>query len=401
MTYITQVDPQRSSRRPYVGAAAFFLLLIVVGVIFLLPKLRHRDELRVEAQTAVGPPVVLATRLKAGDGGGHLEISASVQAFDQTPIFARTSGYVKARYVDIGDHVRQGQLLAVIDDPQTAQALMQARATVAQLKAQLAQAQANSVLSTVTDQRWQSLVHSGVVSQQDADTRHAQAGADTATVAAAQANIAAGEANVRSLTEQASFSRVTAPFAGVILSRAIDNGSLISSGSQTGVTQMFTIGQADKVRVFASVPQANFVGLANGHVAKVAFRELPGQVYTGTIARTSQSIDPGTRTLLVEVDLKNDGHILPGMYATVIFDLPRGGTAPVLLPANALVIRTAGPQAVVLGSDNVAHFRPIVLGRDLGNATEVVSGLKPGDVVVLSPGDSVYEGAKVQPNMQQ
>jgi RND family efflux transporter MFP subunit len=355
----------------------------------------------VEAQTAVGPPVVLATRLKAGEGGGHLEISASVQAFDQTPIFARTSGYVKARYVDIGDQVRQGQLLAVIDDPQTAQALMQAKATVAQLKAQLAQAQANSVLSTVTDQRWQSLVHSGVVSQQDADTRHAQAGADAATVAAAQANIAAGEANVRSLTEQASFSRVTAPFAGVILSRAIDNGSLISSGSQTGVTQMFTIGQADKVRVFASVPQSNFVGLANGHVAKVAFRELPGQVYTGTIARTSQSIDPGTRTLLVEVDLKNDGHILPGMYATVIFDLPRGGTPPVLLPANALVIRTAGPQAVVLGSDNVAHFRPIVLGRDLGNATEVVSGLKPGDVVVLSPGDSVYEGAKVQPNMQQ
>ncbi len=379
MTYTTQVDPQRPSRRPYVGAAAFFLLLIVVGVIFLLPKLRHRDELRVEAQTAVGPPVVLATRLKTGDAGGHLEISASVQAFDQTPIYARTSGYVKARYVDIGDRVRQGQLLAVIDDPQTAQALMQAKATVAQYKAQLAQMQANSVLSTVTDQRWQSLVKSGVVSQQDADQRHAQAGADTATVAAAQANIAAGEANVRSLTEQASFSRVTAPFAGVILSRAIDNGSLISSGSQTGVTQMFTIGQADKVRVFASVPQANFVGLSDGHVAKVAFRELPGQVYTGTIARTSQSIDPGTRTLLVEVDLKNDGHILP----------------------NALVIRTAGPQAVVLGSDNVAHFRPIVLGRDLGNATEVVNGLKPGDVVVLSPGDSVYEGAKVQPNMQQ
>jgi len=402
MTQTMQADPQRSNRRPYVGAVAFFLVLIVVGILFLLPKLRQRDELRVEAQAAAGPPVVLATRLTSGQTGGHLEISASVEAFEQTTVYARTSGYVKARYVDIGDHVRKGQLLAVIDDPQTAQALMQAKATVAQLKAQLAQAQANSVLSTVTDQRWQSLVSSGVVSQQDADQRHAQAGADTANVAAAQANIAAGEANVRSLTEQASFARVTAPFDGVILSRAIDNGSLISSGSQTGVTQMFTIGQADKIRVFASVPQSNFVGLITGHVAKVTFRELPGQVYTGTIARTSRSIDPGTRTLLVEVDLKNDGRILPGMYATVIFDLPHGGGgAPVLLPANALVIRMAGPQAVVLDGDNVAHFRAIVLGRDLGTATEVVSGLKPGDVVVLSPGDSVYDGAKVQPNMQQ
>jgi RND family efflux transporter MFP subunit len=339
--------------------------------------------------------------LKAGDAGGHLEMPATVQAFDQTPIYARTSGYLKARYVDIGDRVRQGQLLAVIDDPTTMQSLMQAKATVAQLKAQLAQAQANSVLSTVTNKRWQDLQEQGVVSQQDADTKRAQAGADDATVAAAQANIAAGEANVRNLTEQASFSRVVAPFGGVILSRGVDVGSLISAGSQTGVTQLFTIGQADKVRVFANVPQANSAGLGDRQMAKVTFREIPGKVYTGTVARTSQSIDTGTRTLLVEVDLKNDGHILPGMYATVIVDSPRGGPAPVILPANALVVRTSGPQAVVLDSNNVAHFRSITLGRDLGVATEVTGGLSPGDVVVLSPGDSVVDGAKVQPNMQQ
>jgi RND family efflux transporter MFP subunit len=339
--------------------------------------------------------------LKAGDAGGHLEMPATVQAFDQTPIFARTSGYLKARYVDIGDHVRQGQLLALIDDPTTTQSLLQAKATVAQLKAQLAQAQANAVLSAVTNKRWQDLVQQGVVSQQDADTKLAQAGADDATVAAAKANIAAGEANVRNLTEQASFSRVIAPFSGVILSRGVDVGSLISAGSQTGVTQLFTIGQADKVRVFANVPQSNSSGLSNGHPAKVTFRELPGKVYTGTVARTSQSIDTGTRTLLVEVDLKNDGHILPGMYATVIVDSPRSGPPPVILPANALVVRTSGPQAVVLDSNNVAHFRSIVLGRDLGTVTEVIGGLNPGDVVVLSPGDSVVDGAKVQPNMQQ
>jgi RND family efflux transporter MFP subunit len=401
MTHTPPVEYQRSSRTPYIGAVLFFLVLLVIGVLALMPKLRHKDQLLVEAQEAVGPPVVLATKLKSGDAGGHLEIAATVQAFDQTPVFARTSGYVKARYVDIGDHVRQGQLLAVIDDPQTAQALLQAKATVAQLKAQLAQAQANAQLSAVTNQRWQGLVKDGVVSKQDADQKYAQAGADVATVAAAQANIAAGEANVRNLAEQESFSRVTAPFAGVILSRSIDTGSLISSGSQSGVTQMFTIGQFGTVRVFASVPQASAGGLFAGHAAKVTFRELPGQVYTGTVARTSQSLDPGTRTLLTEVDLKNDGRILPGMYATAIFDLPRGTVAPVLLPANALVIRTAGPQAVVLDSNNVAHFRPIVLGRDLGNATEVISGLKAGDIVVLSPGDGVVEGAKVEPNMQQ
>jgi RND family efflux transporter MFP subunit len=344
--------------------------------------------------------MVLATKLKDGEAGGHIELPATVQAFNQTPIYARTSGYVKARYVDIGDRVRRGQLLAEIDDPQTTQALMQARATVLQQKAQLQQMLANAALSKVTNERWQGLVKEGVVSHQDADQRLAQAEADVANVEAAKANIAAGEANVRSLSEQASFARVTAPFDGVILSRGIDRGTLISSGSQNSVTEMFTIGQADKVRVFTNVPQASAVGLANGHVAKVTFRELPGKVYTGTVARTSQSIDTNTRTLLVEVDLKNDGRILPGMYATAIFDLPRGGQTPVLLPANALVIRLAGPQAVVVDSNDIAHFRSIVLGRDLGTATEVVSGVKAGDVVVLSPGDTVTDGAKVQPQMQ-
>ena len=397
----TQAAPERPNRTPYFGAAAFFVVLIVIGGIALLPKLRRRDELRVEAEGASGPPVVLATRLKAGSANGQVEISASVEAFDQTPIYARTSGYVKARYVDIGDHVKQGQLLALIDDPQTAQSLMQAKATLAQLEAQLAQAEANAQLSKVTDERWRSLEGAGVVAHQDADQKRAQAGADAAAVAAARANIAAGEANVRSLTEQASFARVVAPFSGVILSRGIDTGSLISSGSTTGVTQIFSIGQSDKVRVFASVPQSSAVGLRQGQAARVAVRELPGQSFTGIIARTSQSIDPGTRTLLVEVDLKNDGRILPGMYATVMLDTPQGRMAPVLLPANALVIRMAGPQALVIDENNIVHFRPIVLGRDIGPVTEVVGGLKAGDMVVLSPGDAVVDGAKVQPNIQQ
>ena len=390
-----------ASRSPYVAATAFFLLLIAVGAVALIPKLRHRDTLRTEATEAAGPPIVLATRLIAGDRNSRLELPATIQAFEQTTIFARTSGYIKDRYVDIGDHVRKGQLLAVIEDPQTAQSLLQAEATLAQTKAQLLQAQANAELSTVTNTRWQSLVKAGVVAQQDADQKRAQSGADLAAVTAAQANITANQANVASLTQQASFSRVVAPFDGIVLSRSIDRGSLISVGSQNSVQPLFTIAQSNTVRVFANVPQANTVGLHTGDTAQVAVRELAGQTFPGTITRTSSSLDPGTRTLLVEVDLKNDGRILPGMYATVRFDLPPTATPPVILPANALVIRTAGPQAVVLDANNLAHFRAVTLGRDLGSETEVLSGLKPGDIVVLSPGDDVIEGAKVKPELQK
>lgn len=401
MTQNPQSARQTSTGRgPYIGAVAFFLLLIVIGIVALLPRLRHNEDLRVQAREATGPPMVLATHLKSGLDAGRLDLSASVQAFEQTPVYARTSGYVKARYVDIGDHVRRGQLLALIDDPQTAQTLLQAKATVAQLRAQLAQTQANAHLSSVTDQRWVALVKQGVVSQQDADQKHAQAGVDAANVNAAQANIAAGEANVQNLTTQVAFSRVTAPFDGIILTRSIDAGSLISAGSGITVTQMFSIGQPSTVRVFASVPQASASGLHSGQAAKVTFREIPGQVYTGIVTRNSNSLDPGTRTLLLEIDLKNDGRILPGMYANVSLDIPRSGPAPVMLPANALVVRTAGPQAIIVDANNVAHFRPIVLGRDFGTQIEVTSGLKPGDTVVLSPGDAVVDNGKVQPNLQ-
>jgi RND family efflux transporter MFP subunit len=401
MTTPTTDQTKSGGSGPYIAVVAFFLLLMVVGGFALLPKLRHREDLKDDAQATLGPPLVLVTKLKAAPPGSKLEMPASVQAFDQTPVFARTSGYLKARYVDIGDHVRNGQLLAVIEDPQTDQSLIQAKATVVQLHAALVLAQANARLSGIQNDRWQALVKQGVVAQQDADTKLAQAGVDEASVAAAQANIAAGEANVRSLTEQAGFERVVAPFDGVIQTRSIDVGSLISSGSQTGVTQMFTIGQVDKVRVFASVPQSDSIGVLAGQVARVTFREIPGHVYTGTLTRTSQSIDPSTRTLLLEIDLKNDGHILPGMYATVEADVPPGGPPPVMLPQNALVVRTAGPQAVVLDSDNVAHFRSLVLGRDEGSGTEVVGGLNAGDLVVLSPDDSVTDGTKVKPTLQQ
>ena len=391
------MDPNPPRRTPVALAGGSFLLLILLGGAFLIPRFRHKDVLVEETRITSGPPPVEVATIALGTQTGRLELPGSVQAFEQTPIYARTSGYVTHRYVDIGDHVQSGQLLATIDDPQTAQQLRQAQAAVLQLKAQLAQADANAKLTTLNDQRYDELYKQGVVSLQTAQTQEAQSGANDATVQAARANIAAGEANVLSLQQQAGFSRVLAPFAGTILTRGIDTGSLISAGSATTVTQLFSIAQSGTVRVFTNVPQSNAPAAMSAHIAQVTFRELPGQVFTGNVTRTSSSIDPASRTLLTEIDLPNaNGKILPGMFATVSFDTNRI-SAPLLIPANALVVRTAGPQAFVVDKDNVAHLRNLVLGRDFGTATEVISGLQQGDRVILSPGDGITDNTKVDP----
>ena len=393
----TPADRNPPRRGPVGAAAAAFLLLILIGAAFLVPKLRHREALVDDVRANSGPQPVEVATIAYGSNSGRLELPGTVQAFEQTPIYARTSGYVTKRYVDIGDHVRAGQLLATIQDPQTEQQLRQAQATVLQLKAQLAQARANAKLTTLNNQRYEQLYQQGVVSREAADQQVAQSGANDATVQAAVANISAGEANVRSLQEQAGFSRVIAPFTGIILSRGIDTGSLISAGSSTTVTQLFTIAQADTVRVFTNVPQSNAPAAMGAHTAQVTFRELPAQIFSGKVTRTSSSIDPNSRTLLTEVDLPNaNGKILPGMFATVSFDTSRTDP-PLVIPANALVVRTAGPQAYVVDAQNTVHLRNLVLGRDLGTSTEVISGLKAGDRVVLSPGDAVADGAKVDP----
>ncbi len=397
----TSATQQSTARGAYLAALAAFLLLALLGIAFLLPKLRHRESLVDQARLDAGPPPVVVTKISLGQLSSKLELPGTVQAFQQTPIFARTSGYVSRRYVDIGDHVRAGQILATIEDPQTRQSLSQAQATLMQLKAQLVQAQANAHLATLNNTRNQQLQQEGVISQAAADQFTAQAGVNDATVNAARANIAAGEANVRSLEEQASFSRVTAPFAGVVLSRSIDTGSLISAGSLNSVTQLFTIGQADTVRVFTNVPQSSAPAVMGASTAQVQFRELPGRTFAGKVTRNAAAIDPTSRTLLAEVDLPNaDGKILPGMFATVTF-ATSNAAPPVLIPANALFVRTAGPQTFVVDANHVVHMHNLILGRDFGSNTEVLGGLRQGDMVVLSPSDAITDGTKVDPETQR
>jgi len=392
--------PEPTGKGPFVAAAGGFLLLAVVGVAFLIPKLRHEDDLKERAKAEGGPPTVAVLPVLQGKEHSNLELPGTVQAFAQTPIYARTSGYITRRYVDIGDRVHAGQLLASIEDPQTEQSLRQARATLLQLRAQLLQTQANAKLSTLNNTRGIQLQREGVISQEAADNYAAQAGANDATVEAARANIAAGEANVKSLEEQASFSRVVAPFSGVILSRFIDNGSLITSGSSNSFTQLFTIGQSGTVRVFVNVPQSYAPDVLNAATAQVKFRELPGNTYSGAVTRSSTSIDPASRTLLVEIDLPNkDGRILPGMFAEVTFNV-KNQHPPMLLPGNALVIRTAGPQAYTVDANNTAHIHNLVLGRDYGTSVEVLEGLQAGDHVILTPSDAVRDNGKVEPQME-
>lgn len=376
-----------------------FLLLILIALLFLLPKMRHSDALKADVREQSGPPPVAVSKVLLGQVGSKLEIPGTVQAFAQTPIYARTAGYISKRFVDIGDRVRAGQVLAVIDDPQTQQALRQSQATVMQLKAQLAQARANANLSTINNGRFQQLLQQGVISQAAADQQFATSGANDATVQAALANVAAGEANVRSLEQQASFAKVTAPFAGTVLSRSVDTGSLISAGSATNVTQLFTIGQSATVRVFVNVPQSSAPAVMATNVAEVTFRELPGRVFKGAVTRNANSIDVASRTLLAEIDLPNaDAKILPGMFAAVAFNT-KNLAPPALIPANALFVRAAGPQTYVMDSKHIAHLRNLVLGRDFGTSTEVLSGLKAGDIVVLSPSDSIEDGTLVEPTL--
>lgn len=396
-TRTTPLAREPVGRGPLITAVSGFLLLVLIGAAFLLPKLKHKETLEEDVRANAGPPPVAVAKVALGKATNTLDLPGNVQAFAQTPIFARTSGYITKRFVDIGDHVKAGQLLAIIQDPQTEQSLRQAKANLLQLHAQLLQAEANAKLSTLNNTRNQLLQQQGVISQAAADTSAAQSGANDASVAAAQANIAAGEANVKSLEEQDSFSRVTAPFAGVILSRGIDVGSLITSGSATNVTQLFTIGESGTVRVFVNVPQANAPDVMSAKAARVTFRELPGKVFSGAVTRSAKAIDPVSRTMLVEIDLPNAaGAILPGMYADVNFDT-HDPTPPVLIPANALFVRTAGPQAFVVDNNNIAHLRSLVLGRDFGSFTQVIGGLKAGDLVILSPTDAVGEGTRVDP----
>jgi RND family efflux transporter MFP subunit len=311
-------------------------------------------------------------------------IPGNIRAFDDTPIYARTDGYLKHWYVDIGAHVKAGQVLAQIETPEVDQQLLQARAD-------LVVAQANAKLAETNSTRYQKLLTENAVTKQDTDTYVSQAASTTASVNAMTAN-------VNRLEQLQSFETVRAPFDGVITARNTDIGALINAGAGTAPQELFHIAAVDRLRVYVAVPEIYSPLAQNGAKATLTFDEFPGQIFQGTIVRNDNSINPASRTLNVEVDIGNaQNRVKPGAYALVHLKLPRGTdiAESFTLPANTLLFRAEGLRVGVV-RDGKAQLVPITIGRDYGDTVEVIAGLKAGDQVIVNPADSLTSGTPVQ-----
>jgi RND family efflux transporter MFP subunit len=326
------------------------------------------------------------------DSGSKITISlpATTTAFEAANIFARTSGYIEKRYVDIGDRVKTGDLLADITAPELDHQIAQAKATLAQDQATLQQAQASRELAQVTNTRDSNLVQKGWLTLQQGDNDRLTLKAQQAAEGVAQSNIAAQEAQIRILGQEKDYQRVVAPFDGVITQRNIDNGSLVQSQS----TFMFTLMHPDVIRTQVYVPQDAAFGVAPGIDAVVHVPEIPNRSFPGTVTRIASALQPGSRTLLTEVDVPNpDGALSPGIYCTVELFIPRK-TPSMIIPADAIIFDENGQRVAVVENGTV-HMQKITVARDFGTEVEVHDGVKPGDQVILNPMVNLAEGSKV------
>ena len=355
------------------------LLVAAALAVGLLPRLNAHESLR-QAQV-LNIPTVSVTKAKAGAAAQELVLPGNVEAFIDTPIYARTNGYLKRWYADIGAKVKAGQLLAEIETPEVDDQLQQARAD-------LATAQANYELANRTATRWTELGASGIVSKQDLDQAQSNAQARLAAVQSAKFNVSR-------LEKMQSFKRIYAPFGGIITARNVDVGALIDAGGGGGKA-MFHIAAADRLRVYVQVPQAYSHEAVPGVPAELTLAEFPGRKFPAKLERTTQSIDRTTRSMLVEVVVDNrSGELLPGAYAQVHFKLTRSAPA-LVVPVNTLLFRPEGTQLAVVGPDQRVVLRTVALGRDFGTEVEVVSGLEAADAVILNPSDALTAGVQVR-----
>jgi RND family efflux transporter MFP subunit len=371
------------------GLAAAVVVLGIVIYAGIHERAHAETTLGIRTEQAAVPTVnvVLPT---PGAASQEIVLPGNTQPFNDTPIYARTNGYLKRWYVDIGAHVQQGQLLAEIDTPEIDQQLEQARAD-------LKNAQANEQLAQITATRWQNLLKTDSVSKQETD----QAVSD---LAARQASVDSMTANVHRLEELQSFEKVYAPFAGVITARNTDIGALINAGAGGVPQELFHMAAVNKLRVYVAVPEVDAQAAQNGARAILTFDEYPGETFQGTIVRNSDSIDLASRTLNVEVDIDNaQGRIKTGAYAFVHLKSSQTGqasTASLTIPANTLLFRSEGLRVGVVRNGH-AELVPITIGRDFGSAVEVVAGLQPTDQVIVNPSDSLTSGAPVQVSAPQ
>jgi RND family efflux transporter MFP subunit len=324
-----------------------------------------------------------------------LVLPGQTMAFIDTPIYARTSGYLKSWSYDIGARVKRGDVLAQIETPELDQQLREAQAQLAQNQAAVIQAEANMDLARITNGRTAELVRQGWTSRQQGDQDRLTFAGSTAAVDVARANVRVAQAQVDRLEELTRFESVTAPFEGVITGRNTDVGALINAGAGSPATELFHMASTQTLRIFVAVPEIDAPNLHPGDVATVTFDAYPGQTFRGALARTDGAINSASHTLLVEVDVENlDGKLLPGAFAFVHFTL-QGRTHSVVVPANTLLFRSEGLRVGVV-RNGAAELVPITIGRDYGDRVEVLTGLDTADEVILNPSDALIGGTVVR-----
>ncbi len=377
--------PEQAAMSPRVAIVAIVILVIAAGLLagWGIFSRKHNDQVLADTTTQTAAPTVIALTPKQGQSISTFELPGNVTAFTDSPIYARTSGYLTKWYFDIGARVKKGQLLCEIASPEVDQQLAQAQA-------ELATAKATANNAHIQAQRYSDLVSSNAVSQQDTDTFMNQATATASSVRSA-------EANLQRLHELQSFEKVYAPFDGVVTARNVDTGQLVDQGAGRELFHMQALGT---LRVYTNVPQAYTATVKRGAKLDLTFPEYPGRTFQGTLVRTADAIDPVTRTLLVEIDIDNrNGELMPGALAQVRFKAS-SAQPTFIVPAAALIFRRDGLQlgTVVNGSNGpVAHLVPVTIGEDDGATVQIVSGLQAGDKVIQDPPDSLIEGEKVSP----
>jgi RND family efflux transporter MFP subunit len=387
---------EKSSRR--FGGRFFFsaaLLLTLPGSLVAGVVHHHKTAQSVvataEQHRSFVPRVRVAT-VHPSDGMMTVSLPATTTAFEAANIFARTSGYIEKRHVDIGDQVKAGTLLAEITAPELDHQISQAQATLAQNQATLHQTEASRELARVTNARDSGLVKQGWLTLQQGDNDRLTLAAQEAAVGVAQSNIAAQQAQLKVLGQEKAYQRVVAPFDGVVTQRYIDNGSLVQSGS----TMMFTMMHSNVIRIQLYVPQDEAFGVEPGVNAVVHVPEIPNRNFPGTVTRIARALQPGSRTLLTEIDVPNpDGALSPGIYCIVDLHIPRK-TPSVVVPADAIIFNENGLQ-VAMVRNGVVHLQKISIARDFGKQVEIRQGLDPGDLVVLNPMVDLADGSKVAP----
>jgi len=367
----------------YVILAAVAVIFVIVIAVGFISRQKAEADLK-QATAAAAIATVNVIYPQAGAPTDEIVLPGNTQAFTDAPIFARTNGYVKSWHVDIGTRVKKGQLLAEIETPEVDQQLQQARADLKTAQANLRQAE-------ITADRWEALWKTDSVSKQETDVA-------VSAFHAMKATVDSNMSNVRRLEELQGFEKIYAPFDGVITARNTDIGALINSGASTTPTQeLFHLAAINTLRVFVNVPQLYSQAVRPGATASLTLDEFPGKSFSGTIARNSNSIDPASRTLLVEVDVDNrNGTLLPGAYVRVHLKLPQSVNS-VTIPANTLLFRSEGLRVGVVRNGR-AELVPLTIGRDYGNSVEVLSGLQPTDAVIVNPSDSLISGTTVQVN---